>query len=550
MTSKLILYDEAARRALERGANKLADVVKLTLGPKGRNVVLDRKWGAPTISNDGVTIAREVELEDSFENAGAQLFKEVATKTQDVVGDGTTTATVLAQAIMREGLRNVAAGAKPLQVKRGIEAATNAVVAELKRLSKPVEGKEAIAHTAAISANDTEIGDLIAEAMERVGKDGVITVEESKGLTTELEVVEGMQFDRGFVSPYMVTDTDKMEAVADEPYILITDRKLSAVNDLIPIAEQIAQTGRPLVIVADDVDGEALTTLVVNKIRGILPNICVKAPGYGDRRKAMLADLAIVTGGTLISEDLGLRFDNISLDMFGRARQVRVTKELTTIIDGAGKPEEIAKRVAQIRREIENATSDWDKEKLQERLAKLAGGVAVIRVGAATEVELKERKARVDDALSATKAAIEEGIVAGGGAALVAAANVLDGLLATLTDDQKIGVNIVRRALEEPARQIAFNGGYESSVVINHIREGAPGTGFDVMTGKYGDMFAMGIADPLKVVRSALENAASIAGLLITTETVVVEKKEEEPAMPPQGAGGMGGGMPGGMPPF
>ncbi len=534
MATKQIIYDETARRSLERGANRLADVVKLTLGPKGRNVVLDRKWGAPTISNDGVTIAREVELDDPFENAGAQLLKEVATKTQDVVGDGTTTATVLAQAIMREGLRNVAAGAKPLQVKRGIDKAVEAVVAELKRLSKPVEGRSAIARAASISANDTEIGEMIAEAMEKVGKDGVITVEESKGLTTELEVVEGMQFDRGFVSHYMVTDPDKMEAVLEDPYILMTDRKLSAVKDLVPIAEQVAQSGRPLVIIADDIEGEALATLVVNKIRGILPNVCVKAPGYGDRRKAMLADLAIVTGGTLISEDLGIEFENVTLDMFGRARQVKVTKEETTVVDGAGKPADIEKRVAQIRKEMEAATSDWDKEKLQERLAKLAGGVAVIRVGAATEVELKERKARVDDALSATKAAVEEGIVAGGGAALVSAAGVLDGVEAT--EDQKVGVAIVRRALEEPARQIAANGGYEGSVVIAKIREGQPGVGFDVMTGRFGDMFEFGIADPLKVVRSALENAASIAGLLITTETVVVEKREEEEAAAP-GAG-------------
>ncbi len=535
MATKQVIYDENARRSLERGANRLADVVKLTLGPRGRNVVLDRKWGAPTISNDGVTIAREVELDDPFENAGAQLLKEVATKTQDVVGDGTTTATVLAQAIMREGLRNVAAGAKPLQVKRGIDMAVESVVAELKRLSKPVEGRQAIARIASISGNDAEIGEMIAEAMEKVGKDGVITVEESKGLTTELEVVEGMQFDRGFVSGYMVTDPDKMEAVLDEPYILITDRKISAVKDLIPIAEQIAQTGRPLVIIADDIEGEALATLVVNKVRGILPNVCVKAPGYGDRRKAMLADLAIVTGGTVVSEDLGLSFENVTLDLFGRARQVKVTKEETTVVDGAGSSADIEKRVAQIRKEMEAATSDWDKEKLQERLAKLAGGVAVVRVGAATEVELKERKARVDDALSATKAAIEEGIVAGGGAALVSAARALAGIEAT--GDQQVGVSIVRRALEEPARQIASNGGYEGSVVINRIHEGKPGWGFDVMAGKYGDMFEMGIADPLKVVRSALENAASIAGLLITTETVVVEKKEEEePAAPGPGA--------------
>jgi chaperonin GroEL len=531
MATKQLLYNEQARRALERGANKLADVVKLTLGPKGRNVVLDRKFGAPTISNDGVTIAREVELEDPFENAGAQLLKEVATKTQDVAGDGTTTATVLAQAIMREGLRNVAAGARPLPLKRGIDRAVAEAVAELKRLSKPVESSEAIGRVAAVSANDEEIGQLIAKAMDKVGKDGVITVEESRTMTTELEVVEGMQFDRGFVSPYMVTDQEKMEAVLEDPYILITDRKLSAVADLIPIAEQIARSGKPLVIIADDIEGEALATLVVNKIRGILPNVCVKAPGYGDRRKAMLGDIAAVTGGNVLSEDLGIKFENVKLDMFGRARQVRVTKEETTIVEGAGTAEDIAKRVAQIRREIENATSDWDKEKLQERLAKLAGGVAVIRVGAATEVELKEKKARVDDALAATRAAIEEGIIAGGGASFIHAAGALD-KMDKGTADEEIGLAIVKRALQEPTRQIAINAGFEGSVIVNRIRESAPGVGFDVMSGEYKDMIGAGIGDPLKVARSALENAASIAGLLITTETVVVEKPEEDDGTP------------------
>jgi len=532
MPAKEVIYDESARRALERGANALADVVKVTLGPKGRNVVLDRKWGAPTISNDGVTIAREVELDDPFENAGAQLLKEVATKTQDVAGDGTTTATVLAQSIMREGLRNVAAGAKPLQVKRGIDRAVAAVIEELKRVSSAVEGRDAIASVASVSANDAEIGSLIADAMEKVGKDGVITVEESKGMVNELEVVEGMQFDRGFVSPYMVTDPEKMEAVLDDPWILITDRKLSAVADLIPIAEKVAQTGKPLVIVADDIEGEALATLVVNKIRGILPNIAVKAPGYGDRRKAMLADLAAVTGGQVISEDLGIKLENVELSMFGRARQVRVTKEETTVVDGAGSSDDIDKRVAQIRREIKDATSDWDKEKLQERLAKLAGGVAVIRVGAATEVELKERKARVDDALSATKAAVEEGIIAGGGAALIHAAKKLAGLEATA--DEQVGINIVRRALEEPLRQIAANAGFEGSVIVGRVKESEAGVGFDAMGGQYVNMVEAGLGDPLKVVRSALENGASIASLILTTETVVVEKREDddEPAAP------------------
>jgi len=494
-----------------------------------------RSSAAPTpstISNDGVTIAREVELDDPFENAGAQLLKEVATKTQDVAGDGTTTATVLAQSIMREGLRNVAAGAKPLQVKRGIDRAVAAVIEELKRVSSAVEGRDAIASVASVSANDAEIGSLIADAMEKVGKDGVITVEESKGMVNELEVVEGMQFDRGFVSPYMVTDPEKMEAVLDDPWILITDRKLSAVADLIPIAEKVAQTGKPLVIVADDIEGEALATLVVNKIRGILPNIAVKAPGYGDRRKAMLADLAAVTGGQVISEDLGIKLENVELSMFGRARQVRVTKEETTVVDGAGSSDDIDKRVAQIRREIKDATSDWDKEKLQERLAKLAGGVAVIRVGAATEVELKERKARVDDALSATKAAVEEGISAGGGAALIHAAKKLAGLEATA--DEQVGINIVRRALEEPLRQIAANAGFEGSVIVGRVKESEAGVGFDAMGGQYVNMVEAGLGDPLKVVRSALENGASIASLILTTETVVVEKREDddEPAAP------------------
>ena len=526
MPVKAIKYDEAARSALERGANALADVVKITLGPKGRNVALDRKWGAPTISNDGVTIAREVELDDPFENAGAQLLKEVATKTQDVAGDGTTTATVLAQAMMREGLRNVASGAKPLQVKRGIDKAVAAVIDELKRVARPVEGREAIAQVAAVSANDAEIGQLIADAMEKVGKDGVITVEESKSLSTELEVVEGMQFDRGFVSPYMVTDPERMEAILEDPYILITDRKLNSVQDLIPIAERISKTGKPLVIIADDIEGEALATLVVNKMRGILNNIAVKAPGYGDRRKAMLSDLAVVTGAQVISEDLGIKLENVTLDMFGHARQVKVTKEETTIVDGAGDSEAIRKRVAQIRREIDDATSDWDKEKLQERLAKLAGGVAVIRVGAATEVELKERKARVDDALSATKAAVEEGIIAGGGVALIHAIHVLKDVQATA--DERVGVDIVRRALDEPARQIANNAGFEGAVIVGRIKESAPGVGFDVMAGDYVDMIQAGLGDPLKVVRSALENAGSIAGLILTTETVIVEKREEE----------------------
>jgi chaperonin GroEL len=526
MATKVLVYGEEARRALERGANRLAAVVKLTLGPRGRNVVLDRKFGAPTISSDGVSVAREIELEDPFENAGAQLFKEVATKTQDVAGDGTTTAIVLAQAVMREGLKNVAAGANPLQVKRGIEKATAAAVAELKAVSRQVEGTAAIERVASVSAHDTELGRLVAEAMGKVGKDGVITVEESRTLTTELEVVEGMQFDRGFASPYMVTDSEKMVALLEDPQILITDRRLSSVADLIPLFERIAQSGKPLVIIADDIEGEALATLVVNKIRGIIANVCVKAPGYGDRRKAMLEDIAAVTGGRVISEDLGIKFENVTPDMLGRARQVRVSKEETTIVEGAGKPEDIRKRVQQIRREMADATSDWDREKLEERLAKLAGGVAVIKVGAATEVELKEKRSRLEDALAATKAAVAEGIIAGGGSAFIHAADKL--LKLEGTPDERVGISIVRRALEEPARQIAANGGFEGSVVVNRIRESKPGIGFDVMAGEYRDMFEAGIGDPLKVARAALENAVSIAGLLITTETVIVEKPEEE----------------------
>ncbi len=537
--AKDIIFNEDARHALEKGVNALAEAVRITLGPKGRNVVLDKKFGAPLITNDGVTIAREIELEDPFENMGAQLVKEVATKTNDVAGDGTTTATVLAQAMIREGLKNVAAGANPMIIKRGIEKAVAAVVEEIKANAKAVETKEAIAQVASISANDTTVGELIAEAMEKVGKDGVITVEEAKGMTTELNVVEGMQFDRGYTSAYMITDTDKMEAVLNDPYILITDKKIGAIADILPVLEKVVQSGRQLLIIAEDVEGEALATLVVNKLRGTFTCVAVKAPGFGDRRKAMLEDIAVLTGGQVISEELGLKLDNTSVDMLGKARQVRVTKEETTIVEGAGSSEEIQKRVEAIRKQIEETTSDFDREKLQERLAKLAGGVAVIQVGAATEVEMKEKKLRIEDALAATRAAVEEGIVPGGGSALIDVISALDNVDAV--SDEKTGVAIVRRSLEEPLRQIANNAGLEGSVVVEKVRNSAKGVGFNAVTEEYEDMIGAGIVDPAKVTRSALQNAASIAAMVLTTECLVADKPAKEGAMP--------GGMPGGMPP-
>ncbi|MGE5598850.1 MAG: chaperonin GroEL [Bacteroidota bacterium] len=540
MSAKMIVYGEEARHALERGVNTLADAVKVTLGPKGRNVVLEKKYGSPTITNDGVTIAKEIEVENPFENMGTQLAREVATKTNDIAGDGTTTATLLAQAMVREGLKNVAAGANPMGLKRGIEKAVEAVVSEIKKASKTVDKKEDITHVASISAADEEIGKLIAEAMEKVGKDGVITVEESQSIGTELEVVEGMQFDRGYVSPYMVTDSERMEAVLDEPYILLTDKKISLVKDLIPILEKVIERGRPLLIVAEDLEGEALATLVVNKIRGTLKVVAVKAPGFGDRRKAMLSDMAILTGGQVISEEVGLKLENTNLGMLGQARQVRVAKEETTIIDGRGDAREIKNRISQIKLEIEDTKSDYDREKLQERLAKLAGGVAVIKVGAATETEMKEKKHRIEDALSATRAAVEEGVVPGGGVALLQLAPALDKIKES--GDVATGIAIVRKALEEPVRQIASNAGVEGSVVVEKVRSLPFGQGFDALRGEYVTMADRGIIDPAKVTRSALQNAASIAAMLLTTEVLVAEKPEKEKPMP--------GGGPGGMPPM
>ncbi|WP_110955955.1 chaperonin GroEL [Anaerosinus massiliensis] len=543
--AKQILFNEEARRALEKGVDALANAVKITLGPKGRNVVLDKKFGAPTITNDGVTIARDIDLEDPFENMGAQLVKEVATKTNDVAGDGTTTATLLAQAMIHEGMRNVAAGANPMIIRKGIEQAVKALVGEIKNNAKKVEGKAAIAQVASISAADEETGTLIAEAMEKVGKDGVITVEESKGMETSLSVVEGMQFDRGYISPYMVTDTDKMEAVLNDPYILITDRKISAVADMLPVLEKVVQQGKELVIIAEDVDGEALATLVVNKLRGTFKAVAIKAPGFGDRRKAMLEDIAILTGGNVITEELGRKLDSVELEDLGRARQIRVSKEETTVVDGAGDQAQISARVEQIKRQIQETTSDFDKEKLQERLAKLAGGVAVIEIGAATEVELKEKKLRIEDALNATRAAVEEGIVAGGGTTFIDILPVLDTLEAT--GDVKTGISIVKRAIEEPVRQIANNAGLEGSVVVENVKKTGKGIGFNALTEEYIDMIAAGIVDPAKVTRSALQNAASIAAMVLTTETLVADKPEKD-----NGAGaaaamaGMGGGM--GMP--
>ncbi|WP_372999031.1 chaperonin GroEL [Lutispora sp.] len=536
--AKQIRFGEDARRALERGVNQLADTVKITLGPKGRNVVLDKKFGSPLITNDGVTIAKEVELEDPFENMGAQLVKEVATKTNDVAGDGTTTATLLAQAIIREGLKNVAAGANPMVLKKGINKAVATAVEEIKKFSKPIENKSAIAQVASISAGEESIGEIISEAMEKVGKDGVITVEESNTFGTTLDVVEGMQFDRGYVSPYMITDTEKMEAVLDEPYILITDKKISNIQDLLPVLEQIVQQGKKLLIIAEDIEGEALATLIVNKLRGTFTCVAVKAPGFGDRRKAMLDDIAILTGGQVISEELGLDIKETKLEQLGRARQVKVQKENTIIVDGAGDAKEIKDRVKQIKAQIEETTSDFDREKLQERLAKLAGGVAVIKVGAATETELKERKLRIEDALAATKAAVEEGIVPGGGVALVNAIKAVEELLKDAHGDEKTGIQIIRRALEEPVRQIAENAGLEGSVIVEKVMNSEAGVGFDALNERYVNMIEAGIVDPTKVTRSALENAASIASMLLTTESVVADLPEKEKPMPGAGMGG------------
>ena len=538
--AKKIQYGEEARRSLEKGVNALADTVKITLGPKGRNVVLDKKYGAPLITNDGVTIAKEIELEDPFENMGAQLVKEVSTKTNDVAGDGTTTATLLAQAIIREGLRNLAAGANPMILKKGIEAATEAAVDGLKEQSQPINGKQAIAQVAANSAADETIGQLISDAMETVGADGVITVEESKTMTTGMTTVEGMQFDRGYSSAYMVTDTEKMEAVLDDPLILITDKKISAIQEVLPVLEQVVQSGKKLLIIAEDVEGEALSTLVVNKLRGTFTCVSVKAPGFGDRRKEMLQDIAILTGGTVISSETGMELKEATIDMLGKARQVKVNKENTTIIDGAGDKAAIEARVGQIKAQIAETTSDYDREKLQERLAKLAGGVAVIQVGAATEVEMKERKMRIEDALSATRAAAEEGIVPGGGIALLNVIPKVASLLDSYAGDAKTGVQIILRALEEPIRQIALNAGIDGSVIVDHIKNAMkPGYGYDALKGEYVDMVERGIIDPTKVTRSALQNAASIAAMVLTTESLVADIPEPEPAAP--AGAGMGG---------
>jgi len=537
---KEIIFREDARRALERGVNALADAVKVTLGPKGRNVVLEKKFGSPMITNDGVTIAREIELTDPFENMGAQLVKEVATKTNDVAGDGTTTACLLAQAIVREGMKNVAAGANPMIIKRGIERAVEKAVDGIKAAAKPIESKSAIAQVASISANDENIGNLIADAMEKVGKDGVITVEESKGTSTNLEVVEGMNFDRGYISPYMITDTEKMEANLNDPFILITDKKISAVSDILPILEKIVQAGRPLMIIAEDLEGEALATLVLNKLRGTLQVVAVKAPGFGDRRKAMLQDIATLTGGTVITEELGLKLDKATVDQLGRAGKIRVKKEETIIVSGAGSQDEITQRVAQLKRQIEDTTSDFDREKLQERLAKLAGGVAVVQVGAATETEMKEKKLRIEDALNATRAAVEEGIVPGGGCAYISALQSFDDIV-TATFDEKTGVDIVRRALEEPVRQIANNAGMEGSVIVEKVKNIESGSGFNALTGEFVNMIEAGIVDPAKVTRYALQNAASIAAMILTTETLVADKPEKDKMGGMPGMGGMGG---------
>ncbi|AND37901.1 MULTISPECIES: chaperonin GroEL [Cytobacillus] len=542
--AKEIKFSEEARRAMLRGVDSLANAVKVTLGPKGRNVVLEKKFGSPLITNDGVTIAKEIELEDAFENMGAKLVAEVASKTNDVAGDGTTTATVLAQAMIREGLKNVTAGANPMGIRKGIEKAVVTAVEELKAISKPIENKESIAQVAAISAADNEVGQLIAEAMERVGNDGVITIEESKGFTTELDVVEGMQFDRGYASPYMVTDSDKMEAVLENPYILITDKKITSIQEILPVLEQVVQQGKPLLLVAEDVEGEALATLVVNKLRGTFNAVAVKAPGFGDRRKAMLEDIAILTGGEVITEELGRDLKSATIDSLGRATKVVVTKENTTIVEGAGDSAQIGGRVNQIRTQMEETTSEFDREKLQERLAKLAGGVAVVKVGAATETELKERKLRIEDALNSTRAAVEEGIVSGGGVALL---NVYNKVAAIQAEgDEATGVNIVLRAMEEPVRTIAHNAGLEGSIIVDRLKREAVGTGFNAATGEWVNMIEAGIVDPTKVTRSALQNAGSVAAMFLTTEAVVADKPEENaaPAMPDMGGmGGMGGMM-------
>ncbi len=540
--SKLIKFGEEARKGLESGVNQLADTVKVTLGPKGRNVILDKKFGAPLITNDGVTIAREIELEDPIENMGAQLVKEVATKTNDVAGDGTTTATVLAQSIVSEGLKNVAAGANPMILKQGIEKAVEVAVNHIKEVSKTVDTREAIADVASISAADEVIGNLIADAMERVGKDGVITVEESRTMATELDVVEGMQFDRGYVSPYMVTDTEKMEAVSQDPYILITDKKITNIQEILPVLEQIVQQGKKMLIIAEDIEGEALATLVMNKLRGVFDCVAVKAPGFGDRRKAMLQDIAIVTGGTVITEELGYDLKTATVDMLGRAKSVKIDKDNTTIIDGMGDAAAIEARVKEIKSQIEATTSEFDRDKLQERLAKLSGGVAVIQVGAATEVEMKEKKLRIEDALNATRAAVEEGIVPGGGTSLITAIPEIEKLIETLEGDIKTGAKIIARALEAPVRQISANAGVEGSIVVDRIKSAPAGTGFNALTGEYINMIEKGIVDPTKVERSALQNAASISAMFLTTEAAVVDNADDEPPMPP-----MGGGMPGMM---
>ena len=540
--AKIICYGEEARKALEKGVDQLADTVKITLGPKGRNVVLDKKFGAPLITNDGVTIAKEIELEDPFENMGAQLVKEVSTKTNDVAGDGTTTATLLAQAIVKEGLKNLAAGANPMVMKKGIAKATAAAIEAMKVNSQKVNGSADIARVGAVSSGDEAIGQLIAEAMEKVGHDGVITIEESKTAETYSEVVEGMQFDRGYITPYMVTDTEKMEANLDDPYILITDKKISVISDILPILEQLVQSGKKLVIIAEDVEGEALSTLIVNRLRGTLNVVCVKAPGFGDRRKEMLQDIAILTGGTVISEEVGLELKTATMDMLGRARQVKVTKENTTIVDGAGDSQTIKDRVGQIRTQISTTTSDYDKEKLQERLAKLAGGVAVIKVGAATETEMKEKKLRIEDALNATRAAVEEGVVAGGGTIFVNVIPAVEALLSSVEGDEKTGVRIVAKALEAPIRQIAANAGLDGSVILENVRtSGKTGYGFDAYKEEYCDMVSAGIIDPAKVTRSALENAASVSAMVLTTESLVADKPE--PPAPAAPAGGEMGGM-------
>jgi len=547
MMSKEIKFSEEARRGLERGVDTLANAVRVTLGPKGRNVVLDKKFGSPTITNDGVTIARDIDLEDPWENLGCQLVKEVAIKTNDVAGDGTTTATVLAQAMIKEGLKNVAAGANPMIMRKGIERAVESAVNEIQKISRPVESKESISQVAAISADDSEIGELIADAMDKVGRDGVITVEESQSLGTSLEVVEGMSFDRGYISHYMVTRSEKMEAVLEEPYIVITDKKISAIAEILPVLEKVVQTGKPMLLIAEDVDGEALATLVVNKLKGTFNCVAVKAPGFGERRKAMLKDIAILTNGEVASEEIGIKLENVTLDMLGRARQVVVKKDETIIVDGAGSEEEVKERISEIKAQYEETESEYDKEKLQERMAKLAGGVAVIQVGAATETELKEKKHRIEDALAATKAAVEEGVVSGGGAAFISGMSATNGIEAE--GDEMTGIKLVAKALEEPVRQIANNAGVEGSVVVEKLKQAEAGVGYNALTGVYEDMVKAGITDPAKVTRSALQNAASIAAMVLTTEAVVIEKPSEE-MKSAMGAAGAGMGGMGGMPPM